>query len=138
MGKPQGLSMIQILILALVVFALGAGVFLVIREERAQTRDAKRMADMARLSAAFFEQYLTEGSYATAAEGGCSEEGSSVATCNLAAYLPDIASFKDPKGGAYTVQGVPGEASFVVLFTLERNYNYYAAGSHVLTPQGIQ
>ncbi|MFA5030694.1 MAG: hypothetical protein WC495_03835 [Patescibacteria group bacterium] len=138
MGKPQGLSMIQVLILALVVFALGAGVFLVIREERAQTRDAKRMADMARLSAAFFELYSTEGSYATAAEGGCTEQGSSVSTCNLAAYLPDIASFKDPKGGAYIIQGVPGEASFVVLFTLERSYNFYVAGNHALTPQGIQ
>lgn len=138
MERPKGLSMIQVLILVLVIFAVGAGVFLVIREDRAQTRDAKRMADMARLSAAFFELYSTEGTYATAAEGGCSEQGSSVSTCNLSAYLPDIASFKDPKGGAYTIQGVPGEASFVVLFTLERNYNFYAAGNHVLTPQGIQ
>jgi len=138
MGKPKGLSMIQILILVLVVFAVGSGVFLVIREERAQTRDAKRMADMARLSAAFFEMYATDGSYAAAAEGGCSEQGSSVATCNLGQYLPDISSFKDPQGGAYVVQGVPGEGSYVVLFSLERNYNFYPAGTHALTPQGIQ
>jgi len=138
MAKPKGLSMIQILILVLIIFAVGAGVFLVIREERAQTRDAKRMADMARLSAAFFELYATDGSYFAATEGGCAEEGVSVATCNLSAYLPDISTFKDPKGGAYPVQGVPGEATFVVLFTLERPYNFYAAGTHALTPQGIQ
>lgn len=137
MEKPQGMSMIQILVIVLLVALVGAGVFLVIREERAHARDAKRMADMARLSAAFFELYATEGSYASAASG-CATEGTSVATCNLKNFLSDIATFKDPKNITYKVVGVPGEASFVISFTLERSYGKFTTGSHVLTPEGIK
>lgn len=129
--------MIQVLLIVLLVFLVGTGVFFLIREEQAHTRDAKRMADMARLSAGFFEMFATEGSYASAGIG-CPEAGASVASCALSAYVPDIASFQDPTGVAYVVQGVPGEASFVISFTLERTYGVFVAGTHVLTPQGIQ
>lgn len=138
MEKPKGLSMIQVLVLLLIVLVVGAGVFLFVREERSKARDAKRMADMARLSAGFFELYATEGSFTSAALNGCSQEGVSVATCNLSPYISDISSFKDPQGTSYIVQGVPGEASFVVVFNLEREYSSFRAGQHVLTPDGIQ
>jgi hypothetical protein len=137
MEKPRGLSMIQILVLVSVILLVGAGVFVMVRSERSKGRDAKRMADMARLSAAFFELYATEGSYETAALG-CGEVGASVASCNLTSYLPDISAFSDPQGGQYIVQGVPGEASYVVLFSLENSYSKYPAGQHALTQDGIQ
>ena len=129
--------MIGILFVVLLVFVVGAGMFVLVREERARTRDAKRMADMARLSSAFFELYATEGTYASAAVG-CGNQGASVASCALASYLPDIGGFKDPSGKPYVVSGIPGAASFVVTFVLERNYDTFSAGQHALTPEGIQ
>jgi type II secretory pathway pseudopilin PulG len=137
MERPSGISMIQVLIIILIIAVLGAGIFMLVRQERAQTRDAKRMADMARLSAAFFEMYATEGSYTPAATG-CATEGSSPATCALTKYFPDITTLKDPGGSSYKVIGVPGEASYVVSFRLERSYGTYVAGTHALTPEGIK
>lgn len=137
MEKRDGMSIIQILVIVLVIFGVGTGIVYLINQERAKTRDAVRMADMARLSAGFFELYATEGSYAPAA-AGCAQIGASVSTCTLNQFLPDIASFKDPNGKIYTVTGVPGTASYVVSFTLERAYGAFAAGPHSLTPQGIQ
>lgn len=137
MEKPQGMSIIQILVIVLVLFGVGAGVVFFLNQERAKTRDAVRMADMARLSAAFFELYATEGSYSSAATG-CSAVGAPVSTCSLGRFLPDIATFKDPKGSAYVVAGVPGAASYVITFSLEKSYGVFAAGPHSLTPAGIE
>lgn len=134
----KGFNTIRFILYSLVLLALAAGAFYLINVERGRARDAKRMADMARLSAAFFEMYSTDGSYlAATATGGCQEQ-MVVTTCALGTFLPDIASFKDPLKGAYIVQAVPGEAGYAIRFTLERDYDAYAKGDHVLTQSGIQ
>ncbi len=138
MRKPMGFNTIRVILISLLFLALAAGAFYFINVERTRARDAKRMADMARLSSGFFEMYATQGSYLGASvNGGCLEK-MPVATCALATYVPDIANFKDPGKGSYVVQTVPTETGYAIKFTLERAYDAYAKGNHLLTQSGIQ
>lgn len=105
--------------------------------QQAGTRDAVRIADMARLEAAFTVLSYETGSYSAAA-AGCGQVGATVDTCALARYLPTIAALKDPGGHGYVVTELPSENRFAVRFTLERGWRGLAKGDHTLSPDGIR
>lgn len=136
--RPRGFSMISIVIVSLVVLvALYFGVRL-IGQERAKARDAQRVADMARLQVGFLLLFNRTSSYASAAVNGCDAVRKPVRTCNLAQDLPNIATFRDPRGGDYLVTKVPDASTYQISFTLEQGATGLAKGSHALTPEGIR
>lgn len=130
-------TLIQLIIWVMVVSVVIGGFFYLLNIERAKTRDAKRVSDMTRVQAAFEFLYATKASFRSASEGGCSTAGALVSTCNLGAYLPDIASMRDPGSFTYVVSRVPDDEGYEVTFQLEHSYGAFASGAHVLSPDGI-
>ncbi len=138
MKSGAGFTLVQLLLVIFVLGVLLAGSFLLLNNERAHTRDAKRMADMARLQAAFELLYHATASYGQAATDGCNTIGMAVNSCNLSVYLPAIKSFRDPSSGSYIVSQVPSDSGYQITFSLEKSYDSFRAGPHTLSQNGIQ
>ncbi len=136
--SEHGLSLIQILILVAVFGLLIGGGFLLLNNEKAKTRDAKRLSDITRIQAAFEFLYNQTASYTAAAQDGCDQAGMLASQCNLSAYIPAIRQFRDPGKYQYVVTTVPGDDAYAVTFQLEKEYYNLTAGQHVLTQDGIQ
>ncbi|MFH1366929.1 MAG: hypothetical protein ABIH38_02975 [Patescibacteria group bacterium] len=137
MKDQKGFSLKELIIftgLLLIVIIFGV---LLLNQERARTRDAKRMADMAQVRFGFEVLFNETNSYAQAGEG-CRQVGSLVSACDLSAYLANIAQIKDPGKYQYQVTKVPGEKDFEVTFTLEKGYDRLAKGKHTLSAEGIK
>jgi len=134
----KGVSLITILIIVIVAGAIIGGGFLLLNNERSKTRDAKRIADIVRIQAAFEFLYNDTASYEFAAVGGCAEVGNLVSQCNLSKYIPTINSLKDPGKFNYAVSTVPTEEDYQITFTLENSYDSYQSGKHTVSPVGIQ
>lgn len=137
-ADQRGLTLTRLLVWVLVVGGVLAVIFLLLTREQARARDAKRVADMTRLAAAFELLYAERASYEAAAEDGCKEVGSPANTCSLALYFPGIGNLTDPSGGAYLLAQVPTKDSYAVSFSLERGYSEVGKGPHLLTPEGIK
>lgn len=134
---PAGISILSLVLAAGFVVVVGAVATLFVLQQQALARDAVRIADMARLEAAFATLSFETSSYAAAA-AGCGQAGSLAHACSLAKYLPSIAGLKDPGSGQYLVTKVPDDSTFAVTFTLERGFGAYAKGAHTLSPEGIR
>lgn len=137
-SHQQGTALVQIIIIVIVLCLLVGGGFFLINEEKAKTRDARRLSDIVRIQAAFEFLYNDTASYEGAANDGCDTSGVLVSQCNLKTYLPAIGSFKDPGKYRYSISTVPSDESYAVTFTLEKSYGTLGAGTHVLTTQGIK
>ncbi|HCM67813.1 MAG: hypothetical protein A2898_00060 [Candidatus Kerfeldbacteria bacterium RIFCSPLOWO2_01_FULL_48_11] len=135
---PNGFTILQIIIWALIGSAVIGGFFILLNNERAKTRDAKRVSDMTRVQAAFEVLFATSASYASAAEAGCDTVGEPVSACNVSFFLPDITTMADPGGSSYVMAEVPDDDGYAVSFTLERAYGLLVEGQHVLTQDGIR
>lgn len=136
--EQRGSTLVYVIIIVIAFSVVVGGCFYLIGEERAKTRDAKRLSDITRIQAAFEMLYNDTASYEQAAVGGCGKKGALVSTCNVSAYLPTIAEFKDPGSSRYLITEVPSETSFGVSFQLEKAYGTMIAGKHTLTPAGIK
>lgn len=133
-----GMSTVIILTIIITIGVVVGGGFFLFNQERAKTRDARRMSDMARLQAGFEMLYNERASYSDAALSGCAAAGALVNTCNLSSYISGIAQITDPGGDNYTVTVVPSETTYQVSFTLEKKYGNFVAGKHTLSPEGIK
>lgn len=133
----RGIGLISALLTLTVVGVALAAFGLVLSQERARVRDARRVADMVRVQFAFETLFREKGSYAEAA-AGCGQAGQPVSSCNLAGYYSQIGSLRDPGKGAYQIEQVPDDNNYVVSFTLERGYDALVPGRHVVTRSGIQ
>lgn len=109
---------------------------LLLSAERARTRDAKRVADMIRLSAGFALLYSQKASYAAAA-AGCPTVGADPTRCSLNQVVVGLGQIKDPGRFHYTISRVPDATDFGVTFRLERTYGTLLAGTHTLSKSGI-
>ncbi len=136
--NQAGISVLAILIIVIGVALLIGGGFLLLNQERAHTRDARRVSDMTRIQAAFELMYNEQASYAGAAINGCAQAGALVSTCNLASYVPTISKLTDPGKYQYVVSVVPTDETYQVTFTLEKDYETLKAGKHTVSPQGVK
>lgn len=137
MKDQKGFSLKELIIftgLLLMVIIFGV---LLLNQERARTRDAKRITDITQVRFGFEVLFNEKNSYAEAASG-CAKAGSLVSTCNLSAYLSNISQIKDPGKYRYQVAKVPGEKDFEVAFTLEKGYGSLIKGKHTLSAEGIK
>jgi len=138
--NQKGISIVAVLIIVIIAGVIIGGAFMLLNQERTKVRDAKRLADITRIQAAFEFLYNDTASYILASQGGCDQAGTIVSQCNLANYLPGIRSVIDPvsKGSSkYVISSVPNEESFEVTFFLEKSYGNFKAGKHILSPDGI-
>jgi len=138
MKKPFGISMVSIVLISLAFLAVIFFSLRIIGAERAKTRDAQRVADMARLQVGFMTLFNRTASYAQAALNGCDTVGKPVRSCNLTQDFPTIKNFKDPKGTDYLVSKVPDASGYEISFTLEKGTTGLVKGKHVLTQAGIK
>lgn len=136
--NQKGASLIKILIIVIIVGAILGGFFLLLNNERSKTRDAKRMADIVRIQAAFEFLYNDTASYEFAAIGGCDTVGSFVKQCNLSKYISTISTFQDPGEFSYLISVRPTDDDYAVTFTLENSYDSLQSGQHVLSSAGIR
>jgi type II secretory pathway pseudopilin PulG len=136
-NDKKGFSLVEILITLGLVLALVAVGLALLNNERAQVRDAHRLADMTRIAAAFDVLHNETNSYLTAALG-CNEVGQLVSQCKLSTYLEDITQVLDPGSSDYLVTSVPNDQSYEITFSLERGYNSLSAGQHTLSELGIR
>lgn len=135
--RPRGVAPVPLILGITVLALLAIGNLLFVLRQQAATRDAIRIADMARLEAAFALLSFETSSYAEAAKG-CGRTGVDVSSCSLGRYLPTITALKDPGRNRYVVRQVPTDESFSVGFTLERGFGEFGTGPHALTPDGIK
>ncbi|MBI4092876.1 MAG: hypothetical protein HY420_03045 [Candidatus Kerfeldbacteria bacterium] len=133
----RGLGLISTLLILTVVAAFLAGVGLLLSQERARVRDARRIADMVRVQFAFETLFREKASYSEAASG-CGQVEVLVSTCALTTYLPQVQNLKDPGRYAYRVAKVPDERDYAISFVLERAYESLAKGKHVLSKDGVR
>lgn len=134
---PKGYSLLTLILGFGFVVLVGGVATLMVMQQQALARDAIRVADMARLEAAFATLSFETSGYADAALG-CGQAGNLAQTCALGKYLPMITSLKDPGKNHYVVTKVPDDSTFAVTFTLERGFGSYAKGAHTLSPEGIR
>lgn len=134
--RQSGMSTIELLILAAVMFALVA-VFQVLQSRSDKDRrDLQRLTLMREAQTMFSKIYLASGSYKPAASG-CKAKGDLLSDC----VFPGEGAgerFRDPGKLAFTVETVPSDETYTIAFTLERAHGTLAAGRHVLTPEGIK
>ncbi len=132
----RGASPAEILLALLLVGAISFVAVVLVRGERARTRDAIRIADMSQIAAALRAISAVEGSYRSA--GSTCAVGESVGKCTFGTYLPNATTLGDPLGTPYVVQRVPDATGFGVSFTLERGFGSFTKGAHLLTEAGIR
>lgn len=132
------MSVVKLLIVIGIVCLVIGGGFLLLNNEKAKTRDARRLADMARTQAAFELLYNATASYATASQDGCSQVGALLSQCNLSEYIPTIAQFSDPGKYSYQISQVPSAEGYEVTFSLEKQYGNLKSGKHTVSPAGIK
>jgi len=136
--NQKGITLVKLLIIIIVLGAIIGIMFILLNNEKAKTRDAKRLSDISRLQAAFELMYSDTASYEQAAKNGCSQVGMTASQCNLKNYIPSINQFKDPGRYQYLVSKVPSEDGYEITFYLEKSYYNLEAGKHTLSPQGIK
>ncbi len=137
MKQRPGLTLTEFLITAAIVALLAAGGTMFIGIERARNRDAKRLADMTNYAAGFAVLYAQKASYADAAKA-CGQKGMVTTTCGLPTLTGLEDELRDPGRFSYQLSRVPDAENFGIRFQLEREYGTLAAGTHVLTKDGIQ
>lgn len=135
--RPRGLSLIATLFNAAVIGVIAVVGIMLLLNERARTRDALRVADMAKVRMAFELLYFERNGFAEAAQG-CGAVGALVSQCTLAPYLPEIPQLRDPGRFRYEVTTVPGAEDYGISFTLEKRRGTLQAGTHTLTHAGIR
>lgn len=138
MQSNKGFSLVQILVIVIIFGLLISGGFLLLNNEKAKTRDAKRLSDITRLQAAFEFLYNDTASYLGAAQDGCNQAGMLVSRCNIGTYLASITKFGDPGKYQYLVSVPPTANTYEITFTLEKEYYGLKSGVHTLSPGGIR
>jgi len=135
--RRSGFTLTETLILGAVVVLVAVIGTAVLATERARVRDAKRIADITRLAGGFAVLYAQEGGYESAA-AGCDTKGDPASSCTLSSLLTTGEGLQDPGKFSYTVSRVPDHQDFGISFRLERSYGTLAAGTHVLSKQGVR
>ena len=133
----RAFTLTETLILGALISVLVLVGVLLLSNERARTRDAKRIADMTRLAGGFALLYAQQASYIDAA-AGCPKVGDLASRCTLTTVMKGLDQIADPGRWQYTVVQVPNKDTFSISFRLEKSYGNLKSGLHTLTPAGIR
>lgn len=134
----RGTSVLDLLLAGGLIFGVVFALQVVFLQTGASARDLQRLSDIREAEIAFQQLFRSTGGYLAAAQdGGCSEAGTLLASCNFSRISKQL-SLRDPGDGNYRVSVAPTETTFEITFALERSHDGLAAGRHTLTPDGIR
>ncbi|MFH1171721.1 MAG: hypothetical protein V1778_04240 [bacterium] len=136
--EHKGATVLELCVAVGLIIAVLFALQVLSMQERAQTHDLRRLADMRMLEADFEQLFRTTGGYDAAATDGCGTLEVLVSTCNFTRIGTSAADLRDPGKAAYRVTAVPTQSTYEVTFLLERTHEGITAGKHTLSPNGIR
>ena len=137
-GPRRGATVLDLLLAGGLIFGVVFALQVAFLQLGASSRDLRRLADIREAEIAFQQLFRSTGGFGAAAQdGGCSDAGSLLETCNFS-RINKRQILRDPGDGHYRVSVVPTETAFEITFALERSHDGLAAGRHTLTPVGIR
>jgi len=150
-NKNKGFTLIELLVVIAIIGLLASVVLLALNSARQKSRDAKRLADVRQLASAFELYFNDKNSYPTVT-GVASTVLSAAGVGLVPNYIGMVPKAPLPVdgncGSATSVQGNPDYYYTAPNSTTTNYYTLsfcigdvtggYSAGTHVLTPAGIQ
>lgn len=142
--NQKGFTLIELLVVIAIIGLLASVVLLALSSARQKSRDAKRLADIRQLASAL-ELYFNDNSrYPTGAEFATGTSGSG--TIYIAPdYIGQVPTAPAPNDGTctagqntYTYTQTSSGASYTLTFCLGAITGGTPAGTHTLSPSGIQ
>lgn len=150
--NKAGFTLIELLVVIAIIGLLASVVLLALNSARAKSRDAKRLADVRQIASALELYFNDNSAYPTALAGGLL---SGTTAPNLAPkYIGLYPSAPTPQDGTCPAAGnvLPASAgnpyfydggsstgaAYTLTFCLGAITGGYTAGTHFLTPSGIQ
>ncbi len=141
-GGGRGFTLVELLVVIAIIGLLASVVLTSLSSARRKSRDAKRVADMKQLATAM-ELYYNDFSGYPAASG----TAPAVPTGLTPTYIGALPAAPQPYDGCnglaasnyynYTPSTAPA-TTYAYTFCLSAVTGSYSAGSHTLTPAGIQ
>jgi len=157
--NKAGFTLIELLVVIAIIGLLASVVLLALNSARAKSRDAKRIADIRQMASALELYFNDNNAYPTQATVGGGQLAAALFTTapsntmvpKFIGLFPTAPTPQDgtcpASGGAtpatagnlyYYDGGQTSGASYTLTFCLGNLTGGYAAGTHILTPAGIQ
>ena len=153
--NKSGFTLIELLVVIAIIGLLASVVLLALNSARQKSRDAKRLADVRQIASAFelffndvsaypsigYNANIVFGSGDTSAQN---PQGTKVLLTPT--YIGLIPTAPSPQDGTCTAGGSGGNqyyyqsngTTYTLTFCLGAQTGGYSAGTHILTPAGIQ
>ncbi len=134
----RGATVLELLLFVGLVFIVVFAFQMVVSSKDSAVRDLERLITIRKAEVAFARLYLATGSYASAAASGGCVKDATLASCDFQRVGISGGDWRDPGKENFRILEQPTDKTFSVAFSLERSHGGLAAGSHILTPEGIR
>jgi prepilin-type N-terminal cleavage/methylation domain-containing protein len=143
-NKNKGFTLIELLVVIAIIGLLASVVLLALNSARAKSRDAKRIADIRQIASAMELFFNDNNAYPTNASIALLSSGAAPGLSPK--YIGIIPTAPAPADGTCGTAGnAPndyyfwgGTNAYTMTFCLGGVTGGYSAGSHTMTPSGIQ
>lgn len=149
-NKNKGFTLIELLVVIAIIGLLASVVLLALNSARAKSRDAKRLADVRQLATALELYYNDNNAYPTQAAAGVVITGGTPLNGLVPNYVGALPTSPAPAEANCTGTGTSqtlnnsyvylsaNGATYALSFCLGATTGGYAAGTHSVSPAGIQ
>ncbi|TSC66430.1 MAG: general secretion pathway protein G [Candidatus Doudnabacteria bacterium Gr01-1014_77] len=149
-NKNKGFTLIELLVVIAIIGLLASVVLLALNSARAKSRDAKRLADVRQLATALELYYNDNNAYPTQAAAAVVTQGGTTLNVLVPNYVGALPTSPAPAEANCTGTGTSqtlnnsyvylsaSGATYALSFCLGGTTGGYAAGTHSVSPAGIQ